>query len=49
MSNKCISEVIEEFQFVSSLVSGTAIQDIVKSYLMKHECVTDDLVIPDLV
>jgi len=49
VSNKCISEVVEELHFISSSVSGPAIRDIIKSCLRKHNCVTDDLVISDLV
>lgn len=47
--SKCISEVVAELQFISSLVSGTDIRNTVNLCLRKHGCVFDDLVVSDLV
>lgn len=49
MPSKCITEVVAEFPFISSLVSGPGIIKTVHSCLRKHDCVLDDLVVSDLV
>lgn len=49
MPSKCITEVVAELQFLSSVVSGPGIRKTVNSCLRKHSCVLDDSVVSDLV
>jgi len=47
--NKCINEIIDEFQFISSCASGPLVRDVVESTLKSHNCNLDSSVVTDLV
>jgi len=49
VSNSCINELVEEFNFLTASASGPVIKEIILSTLRKHRCTFEDSVISELV
>lgn len=47
--NKCIDEIVDELQFISTSASGPLLRDVVVSTLKSHNCDLDPAIISDLV
>lgn len=47
--NKCIDEIVDELQFISTSTSGPPLRDVVVSTLKSHNCDLDPAIISDLV
>lgn len=49
VSGKCIDEIVDDLQFLSSAASAPVLKDVVESTLKKHNCEVHSAVISDLV
>ena len=47
--NKCIDEIVDELQFISTSASAPLLRDVVVSTLKSHNCNLDPAIISDLV
>lgn len=47
--NKCIDEIVNELQFISTCASGPLLRDVVVSTLQNHNCALDPAIVSDLV
>lgn len=47
--NKCIDEIVDKLQFISTSASGPLLRDVVVSTLKSHNCDLDPAIISDLV